>query len=127
MKPTYIITATILLLTSCTVVTPTSFSTLGSDSDDINITWGKTFQMTKARHAASYKATTKVVDNGIIAWAITNITNGIDDNATSIDKANIDASSKAASEKSANAAAKEANGHTEAMTELVPEPTVPTP
>lgn len=79
---------------------------------------------------ASFKAATKTLDNGIIAWAATKIIDGIDGNAADVDKANINASSKASSEKAANAAAKEANRHTETMATLAEEPitpTVPTP
>lgn len=75
----------------------------------------------------SFKAATKVVDNGMIAWAVANIAKSMDANATDVDKANINAQSKAASEASANKAAAEANRHAEAMAETVVEAPIPTP
>ena len=75
---------------------------------------------------ASFKALTKTLDNGIIAWAATKIIDGLDTNATDVDKANIDAQAQATSQQNANAAAKEANRHTETMATLAEEPIIPT-
>ncbi len=75
---------------------------------------------------ASFKAATKTLDNGIIAWAATKIIDGLDTNATDVDKANIDAQAQATSQQNANAAAKEANRHTETMATLAEEPIIPT-
>ena len=69
----------------------------------------------KVDNQESFKRATKVLDNGMLAWAVTNIAKSFDANATSVDKANIEASSKAASEKTALEATKEANRSAEAM------------
>lgn len=74
----------------------------------------------------SFKDGTKTINNGIFTWGLTKITDIVDGNATDVDKANIDAQSKASSEKAANAATKEANRHTEALTKMEIE-SVPTP
>lgn len=69
----------------------------------------------KVDNQESFKRATKVLDNGMLAWAVSNVVKSLDANATDVDKANIEASSKAASEKTALEATKEANRSAEAM------------
>ncbi len=72
----------------------------------------------KVDNQESFRRATKVLDNGMLAWAVSNIVKSLDANATEVDKANISASSKAASEKTALEATKANNAHALDMAKL---------
>ena len=112
MKTRIILRAALLTLPSCTNIPAGVFQP--GTAGYVTQVGGKlelatTSATAKVDNIESFKRATKVLDNGMLAWAVSNVVKSLDANATDVDKANIEASSKATSEKTALEATKANN------------------